>query len=75
VGTAAAITGGALITTASKFDKETNVRTAGFITGGAGLLLLAVGIPLAIATQTHVDADGTKVARTRPRIGPSGIVF
>ena len=78
VGTAAAITGGALISAAAKWEKESDPRTAGIITGAAGLVLLAVGIPLAIGTQTHVDADGGKVAepgKAGPRLTARGVVF
>jgi hypothetical protein len=75
VGTAAAITGGALVSAEAKWQKESDPRTAGIIVGGAGLVFLAVGIPLAIATRTHVDVDGAKVAKTGPRLTARGVVF
>jgi hypothetical protein len=73
LGTAAAIVGGALITTAHTWDDhddEKHVRTAGIITGAIGLALLAAGIPIAILTQTHVRANDRKVAVT-----PGGLAF
>lgn len=76
-GTAAAIVGGAFITTASTWDDkkdEKQVRTAGIITGAIGLALLGAGIPLAILTQTHVKANERKVA-TGPRLTLGGLAF
>ena len=80
LGTAASIVGGALITTASKFDDEKEVRVAGIITGGAGILLLGIGIPLLIVSQTHVTADDRKLAnrtptKTGPKLTLGGVVF
>ncbi len=82
-GTAAAIVGGALITTASQFKDEDDVRLAGIITGAAGIVLLAVGIPLAIVNQTHVKTNGKTLANAPPppaaKPGPKltfgGVVF
>jgi hypothetical protein len=79
-GTAAAIVGGALITTAHTWDSksdERHVRNAGIITGAIGLGLLAAGIPIAILTQTHVKANERKVsAAPRPRrLTPGGLIF
>ena len=83
IGTAALITGAVLLTVAGKFEDESDIRVAGAITGGVGLALLAVGIPLLILNQTHVYADGRKLAldpaaaRKRPRVqlGATGLVF
>ena len=82
-GTAAAIVGGALITTAAQFKDEDDVRLAGIITGAAGIVLLAVGIPLAIVNQTHVKTNDRPLATTTPpktaKPGPKltlgGVVF
>lgn len=70
LGIGAFITGAVLFTVASKFEDERDVRIAGAITGGAGLVLMAVGIPLLVLNQTHVYADGTKLARRAPAKGP-----
>jgi len=82
-GTAAAIVGGALITTASEFKHEDDVRVAGIITGAAGIVLLAVGIPLAIVNQTHVKTNDkplasttpTKTAKPGPKLTFGGVIF
>lgn len=80
-GTAAAIVGGALIIGAAKFDDEKDVRVGGIVTAGAGLLLLAVGIPLAIINQTHVTTDEKKLAdndtkkNAGPKLGLGGVSF
>ncbi len=77
LGTAAAIVGGALIVTASDWEdrsEEKRVRTAGIITAGVALVLLGVGIPLAIVTQTHVHAGEKKLARG-VHLGPGGLTF
>ena len=79
-GTAAAIVGGALLSTAHTWDAksdERHVRNAGWITGAIGLGLLAVGIPIAILTQTHVKVNERKVAAAPPppRLTLGGLVF
>jgi len=77
-GTAAAIVTGALFTVAPNIDdksEEKSMRTAGFITGGAAVLLLGVGIPLAILTRTHVTVDGVKLANTNLKLTPTGVTF
>ncbi len=79
-GTAALIVGGALITTASSFDHdEKDVRLGGIITGAAGIVLLGIGIPLALVSQTHVKLDDDrKLATTkpaRPKLTVNGLVF
>ncbi len=71
-GTAAAIVGGALITTAAQFKEEDDVRLGGIITGAAGIVLLAVGIPLAIANQTHVKTNDKQLASTPPKNAKPG---
>jgi hypothetical protein len=69
-GLAAVIVGVALIAGKGIFSDETRAEDAGFITGAAGLVLLAVGIPLTLATQSSVSAGGTKIGFT-----PRGFVF
>jgi hypothetical protein len=80
LGTAGAITGGALITTAHTWDSksdEKHVRNAGIITGAVGLGLIAIGIPIAILTQTHVKANDRKVsaAPPPPKLTLNGVIF
>ena len=70
-GFAAVIVGLGLIAAEGIFTDETKARDAGYITGAAGLVLLAVGIPLTIATATSVSTlSGGKIALT-----PRGLVF
>jgi hypothetical protein len=70
-GLAAVIVGVALVAGESIFSDETQARDAGFITAGAGLVLLGVGIPIALATSTKVfGSDGTKIGLT-----PRGFIF
>lgn len=81
LGSAAAIAGGVLIASASKFDAEDDVRVAGFITSGAGVLFLAVGIPMMIASFSHVSSNGKRLAEAEPakafapKLTSSGVVF
>ena len=70
VGLAAAIVGGALVAAQKSFSDEQGARTAGFIVGGAGIVLLGVGIPVAILTATKVLGPGGRLAIT-----PRGLVF
>jgi hypothetical protein len=70
IGLTALIVGGALVGAQKLFGDEEAARTAGFITGGAGIILLGVGIPVAILTKTKVLGPGGQVAIT-----PRGIVF
>jgi hypothetical protein len=70
IGLTALIVGGALIGAQKLFTDEEGARTAGFITGGAGIILLGVGIPVAILTKTKVLGPGGRVAIT-----PRGVVF
>lgn len=70
LGIGAFITGAVLFTAAGKFEDEKEVRIAGAITGGAGIALLAVGIPLVLMNRTHVYADGIKLVKRAPQRGP-----
>jgi|CZKU01.1.fsa_nt_gi hypothetical protein len=71
VGLAAVVVGTALIAGQSVFTDETKARDAGFITGGAGLVVMAIGIPLAVLTATGVSpAGGSRIAFT-----PRGFTF
>jgi hypothetical protein len=70
IGLTALIVGGALIGAQKLFADEEGARTAGFITGGAGLILLGVGIPVAILTKTKILGPNGRVAIT-----PRGVVF
>jgi hypothetical protein len=79
-GVAALIVGGSLLVLASdtdQHDPQVRARAAGFITGGAGIVFLAVGLPLAILTGTKVYADEKPVraASTKPRFTATGLVF
>ena len=77
-GTAAAIVGGGLLTLAPNIDDpkdEKDMRTAGFITAGAAVVLLGVGIPLYLLTRTHVTSEGAKLANTNLVLTPRGIAF
>lgn len=83
-GTVAGIVGAALISTAHTWDKhksEVHVRTAGIITASVGAAALAIGIPLAILTQTKVTENGIKIGKAEPNKPPpprltlDGLVF
>lgn len=83
-GIAALVVGVSLVAAEHLFSDEDEARNAGFITGGAGILVLGVGIALSLATSTHVYSSGTKVAGEGPRhshesgivaLTPSGLVF
>lgn len=54
LGVTALIIGGGLLVVASDFRHPDDARLAGAVTGGAGLLFAAVGIPLGLATRTKV---------------------
>ncbi|HEX3769517.1 MAG TPA: hypothetical protein VHV30_01575 [Polyangiaceae bacterium] len=69
-GLAAVIVGTALIAGQSIFTDEDKARNAGFITGGAGLVVMAIGIPLAVLTVTGVSANNQRFAWT-----PKGFAF
>jgi hypothetical protein len=70
VGLAAVIVGVALVAGEGIFSDEDKARTAGYITGAAGLVVLAVGIPLSLMTMTTVAGPGGKIALT-----PRGLAF
>ncbi len=61
-GFAAVIVGAALVAGEGIFTDETKARDAGYVTGGAGLLVMAIGIPIALMTSTTVFAGGDKLA-------------
>lgn len=75
VGLAALITGVSLVAAEHLFTDEEEARNAGFITGGAGILVLGAGIALSLATSTHVYSSGTKVAGHGPHLTLNGLVF
>jgi hypothetical protein len=60
-----------------------DTRTAGYVTGGIGFGLIALGAVLLATTATHVTDDrGQTVAKAQPKkepppvkLGPSGLVF
>jgi hypothetical protein len=58
-------------------DNEVHTRTAGFVTGGTGLLAIAIGIPLAMMTRTCVYADDKplRAASAMPRFVGNGWAF
>lgn len=56
-GTAAVIVGLSVLVSSTSFRHEDDARLAGYITGGAGILALGIGIPLAFLTQTKVVTD------------------
>jgi len=69
-GLAAVVVGIALVAGEGIFTDEDKARTAGYITGGAGLVVLAVGLPLALLTSTTVIGPAGKIAMT-----PRGLTF
>jgi hypothetical protein len=69
-GLAAAIVGTALIAAKGIFTDEKKAEDAGFITGGAGLVVMAIGIPWAVLTATSVSSGDRKIAFT-----PRGFTF
>ncbi|HEY4014060.1 MAG TPA: hypothetical protein VGM06_12030 [Polyangiaceae bacterium] len=70
IGLTALIVGGALVGAQKLFGDEDAARTAGFITAGAGIILLGVGIPVAILTKTKILGPAGRIAIT-----PRGVVF
>jgi hypothetical protein len=64
IGIAALIVGGSLLVAASDFKHPNDARIAGGATGGAGVALAAVGIPLALTSISHIDTeDGRELAK------------
>ncbi len=57
IGISAMIVGASLLLAASDFKHPNDARIAGGVTGGAGVALAAVGIPLALATESHVSSS------------------
>jgi hypothetical protein len=57
IGISAMIVGASLLAAATDFRHPNDARVAGGITGGAGVALAAVGIPLALTTESHVGSD------------------
>jgi hypothetical protein len=80
-GAAALIVGGSLVLYAPSIKdhhEDVRARDAGFITGAAGIALLAIGIPLAILTRTYVYTGNDMVRAaeaTKPRFVGNGFVF
>lgn len=79
LGVAGLITGTVLFAAAGKFQDESDYRVGGAITAGAGLALMAVGIPLLILNQTKVYSDGSRIAKapapTGPHLTATGLAF
>ncbi len=73
VGLAALVVGVSLVAAEHLFSDEEEARNAGFITGGAGILVLGAGIAVSLATSTHVYSSGAKVAGVA--LTPGGLVF
>jgi hypothetical protein len=73
-GLAAFVVGVALVAGEGIFTDEKRARDAGYITGAAGLVVLAVGIPLAVLTATKVVGPTGRIAQT-PHLTARGLVF
>jgi hypothetical protein len=69
-GLAAVIVGTALIAAKGIFTDEDKARDAGFITGGAGIVFMAIGIPWAVLTTTRIQSGNSTIAFT-----PNGFKF
>jgi hypothetical protein len=79
-GFAALVVGGSLLIAGENVDDHDGrirTRNAGFIVGAAGIVMMAIGIPLAIMSRTYVYADDqpVRVANTKPRFIGNGFVF
>jgi len=61
LGTAAVIVGVALVAGARLFTDESGAREGGFITGGAGVVLLGAGIPLSLLTSTRIWTENQRL--------------
>jgi hypothetical protein len=64
IGLAAIIVGGGLLIAASDFRHPDNERAAGAMTGGAGAVFAAIGIPLALASATKVHTESEEEIAT-----------
>jgi hypothetical protein len=51
------IVGGSLLLAAHDFKTPSDARIAGGITGGTGVALAAIGIPLTFSTESRIDRD------------------
>lgn len=60
IGFAAIVVGGSLLITASNFRHPDDERIAGGVALGGGILFAAIGLPLAIATNTKVKGDSNE---------------
>lgn len=59
-GISAILVGASLLVAAPDFRHPNDARIAGGITGGAGVVLAAVGIPLALATTSRVGSESNR---------------
>jgi len=83
VGTVALIVGGSLLLAAGNVDNhhdKVETRDAGWISGASGLVVLAIGIPLALLTRTTVFADdhplrAADATPSKPRFTGNGFIF
>jgi hypothetical protein len=57
------IVGGSLLLAAHDFRVPSDARIAAGITGGAGVALAAIGIPLSVTSESHVGSDADKDRR------------
>jgi hypothetical protein len=57
IGISAMIVGVSLLAAATDFRHPNDARIAGGVTGGAGVALAAVGIPLSLSTESHVSSE------------------
>ena len=60
IGISAVVVGVSLLVAAPDFRNPSDARIAGGIAGGAGIVLAAVGIPLALSTVSHVTDDSNR---------------
>jgi hypothetical protein len=55
--------GASLLVAAPDFRHPNDARIAGGVTGGTGVAFAAVGIPLTIGTDSHLQGDNREIAR------------
>jgi hypothetical protein len=60
VGITAAIVGASLLVAATDFRRPSDARIAGGVTGGVGVALAGIGIPLSLATVSHVEGENER---------------